>query len=188
MKTDILKAIRLTLLMLVLFSGIYTLIVYCMAQLVPGKGMGGRVSLNGRTYFTNIGQSFTGDGYFWSRPSAVQYNAAGSGGSNKGPANKEYLQAVSDRVDSFVRRNPGIAKKDIPVELVTASGSGLDPDISPLSAMVQIKRIAAVRKIPVQQIEALVKQQTKAPLLGLMGPPRINVLLLNIALDKIKTK
>ena len=186
MKTDILKALRLTILMLVLFSGIYTLIVYCMAQLVPGKGMGDRVTVNGRSYFTNIGQSFTQDGYFWSRPSAVQYNAAGSGGSNKGPSNKEYLQTVSDRIDSFTQHNPGIDKKAIPVELVTASGSGLDPDISPAAALVQVKRIASIRNIPERQVEALVNVNTKKPLLGLLGPPRVNVLLLNIALDKIK--
>lgn len=186
MRTDILKAVRLTIVMLVLFSGIYTLIVYGLAQLVPGKGIGDRITVDGRSYFANIGQQFTEDRYFWSRPSAVHYNAVGSGGSNKGPSNKEYLQTVHDRIDSFMLHNPGVRREDIPVELVTASGSGLDPDISPRAALVQVKRIAAVRGIPEQKILALVKAVTNAPLFGFLGPRSINVLQLNIALDRIK--
>ena len=186
MKSGLLKAIRLTLILLIFFSGVYTLIVFCMAQLVPGRGKGAITEWNGHSYYTNIGQSFTEDKYFWSRPSNVQYNAAASGASNKGPSNKEYLQTVKDRIDTFIKHNPGTERKEIPVELVTASGSGLDPDISPVAAMVQVKRIAAVRGLPEQQVVTLVKEHTALPIMGLFGPPRINVLLLNIALDKTK--
>jgi K+-transporting ATPase ATPase C chain len=136
--------------------------------------------------YANIGQKFTGDQYFWSRPSAVDYNAAGSAGSNKGPSNPDYLQTVQDRIDTFLVHNPGIKKEDIPAELVTTSGSGLDPDLSPAAAKVQAKRIAAIRKIDEQKLLALIDQQTVKPLLGMFGPAKVNVLKLNVALDQLK--
>ncbi|HQY12236.1 MAG TPA: potassium-transporting ATPase subunit C, partial [Ferruginibacter sp.] len=120
------------------------------------------------------------------RPSAVDYNAAGSAGSNKGPKNPDYLKQVQDRIDSFLVHNPGVKKEEIPAELVTASGSGLDPDISPAGASVQVKRIAAVRKLAEATIISLIDKQTEKPLLGFMGPAKVNVLKLNIALDKLK--
>ena len=101
------------------------------AQAAPAKGKGETVTVNGKVVgYKLIGQKFTDDKYFWSRPSAVDYNAAGSGGSNKGPTNPDYLKTVQDRIDSFLVHNPGIKKEEIPSELVTASGSGQDPDIS----------------------------------------------------------
>ena len=101
-------------------------------QAAPGGGKGETVSVNGKVVgYKLIGQKFTDDKYFWGRPSAVDYNAAGSAGSNKGPTNPDYLKTVQDRIDTFLVHNPGIKKEEIPSELVTASGSGLDPDISP---------------------------------------------------------
>src|SRR5437879_2650697 len=97
--------------------------------------------LNGKVVgYENVGQKFTKDKYFWVRPSAVDYNAAGSGGSNKGPSNPDYLKQVQDRIDTFMVHNPTVKKSEVPAEMVTASGSGLDPDISPAGAAVQSVR------------------------------------------------
>ncbi len=140
--------------------------------------------MNGKVVgYAAIGQKFTDDKYFWSRPSAVDYNAAGSGGSNKGPTNPDYLKQVQDRIDTFLAHNPGVRKEEIPAELVTASGSGQDPDLSPAAAKIQVKRIAAIRKIDESKLYALVDQHTEGPLLGFLGPSKVNVLKLNIALD-----
>ena len=185
MKTNLISSLRLTLVLLLFFSGIYTFIVYGAVMLTPGKGKGEIIEANGKKYYANIGQSFTEDRYFNGRPSAVNYNAAGSGGSNKGPSNKEYLALVQARIDTFLVHNPGITKKQIPVELVTASGSGLDPHISSKAASVQVKRIAAVRHLSEQALNELIVQHTEKPLLGIFGPEKINVLKLNIALDQL---
>jgi K+-transporting ATPase ATPase C chain len=115
----------------------------------------------------------------------VDYNAAGSAGSNKGPSNPDYLQLVQDRIDSFLVHNPGIKKEEIPADMVTASGSGLDPDISPTGAYIQVKRIAAVRGLPEEKVKALVDKHVDKPFLG-MGPEKVNVLKLNIDLDNLK--
>ncbi|MNK35361.1 Potassium-transporting ATPase C chain [compost metagenome] len=186
MKNTFIQALKLTVVCLIFFSGIYTLIVLGIAQMAPNQGKGELITDNGKTYYANIGQSFTEEGYFNSRPSAVAYNAAGSGGSNKGPSNPEYLAEVQKRIDTFLILNPGIDKKDIPADLVTASGSGLDPHISILSAKLQIKRIAKARGIEASKLNALIEEQTEKPLLGLFGPQKINVLKLNIALNKLK--
>jgi len=171
---------------LVLFSGIYTLLIFGIAQAAPNHGKGEVVSANGKCYYANIGQSFTANIYFNSRPSAVAYNAAGSGGSNKGPSNPEYLAEVQKRIDTILILNPDMKRSDIPADLVTASGSGLDPHISVLAAKFQIKRIAKARNIKVNQLETLIENHTEKALLGLFGPEKINVLELNIALDKLK--
>ncbi|WP_118952999.1 K(+)-transporting ATPase subunit C [Taibaiella helva] len=186
MKQFLWPSIKLTLLSLLLLSGVYTLILLGVAQLAPGKGKGELIAWKGKTYYANIGQSFTDDRYFWSRPSAVGYNASGSGGSNKGPNNPEYLQTVKDRIDSFLVHNPDIGRAQIPVDLVTASGSGLDPDISLQAAKVQAPRIARLRGIPETSLLALIDKQTEQPLLGLFGPAKLNVLRLNMALDNLK--
>lgn len=187
MKEHILPAIRLTIVCIVFFCGIYTILVLGIAQAAPAKGNGQTVIINGKVAgYKLIGQKFTNDKYFWSRPSTVDYNAAGSGGSNKGPTNPDYLKLVQDRIGSFLVHNPGIKKEEIPSELVTASGSGQDPDLSPAAAYIQVKRIAAIRNIPEEKIKALVNQHIEKPLAGLFGTKRINVLQLNIDLDKLK--
>lgn len=173
--------------MIVLLAVIYPALLAVAGKLTPGGGKGETIMVNGKVVgYANIGQLFSNDKYFHGRPSAVGYNAAGSGGSNKGASNPDYLKQVQERIDTFLVHNPGIDKKDIPADLVTASGSGLDPDISPAAASIQVKRIAAIRKISEDKLYALVKQHTDGPLLGLMGPAKVNVLKLNIALDTLK--
>lgn len=180
---NILSAIKLTFLTLVAFGVIYPMIIYSFAQFLPNNGKGEVVSVNGKIVgYKLIGQSFSDDKYFWGRPSAVNYNAAGSGGSNKGPSNPDYLATVQARIDTFLVHNPSVKKSQIPAELVTASGSGLDPDISTESAKIQIARIAKVRKIKEPLLKDLIEKNTEKPLLG---PSKINVLKLNIALDNL---
>ena len=186
MKTNIFPAIKLTALALVFFAGVYTAVIWGVAQLAPNGGKGEIIMAGDKKYYANIGQTFTQDQYFNSRPSAVGYNAAGSGGSNKGPSNPEYLAVVQARIDTFLVHNQGVEKKDIPVELVTASGSGLDPDITSKSALVQVKRIAAIRKVSEETVTQIIAKNTEGPLLGLFGPEKINVLKLNVALDALK--
>ena len=187
MKKYLLPSLKLTLVLLVLCSVLYPLFIAAVAKLAPGGGKGETLSANGKVVgYKNIGQKFTDDKYFWSRPSAVAYNAAGSAGSNKGPTDSTYLATVKDRIDSFLVHNPSVKKSDIPSELVTASGSGLDPDLSPQGAYVQVPRIAKTRNISEEKIKALVAQQIQKPLLGLFGPEKVNVLELNIALDQLK--
>jgi potassium-transporting ATPase KdpC subunit len=188
MKTNIFPAIKLTLLCIVLLVFIYSGVVWGIAQVfAPNSGKGEVILKEGRIIgFTRVGQSFTQDNYFWSRPSAVSYNAAGSAGSNKGPSNPDYLATVQARIDTFMVHNPGIQKSQIPAELLTASGSGLDPHISYSAASVQISRIAKIRGISSDDLQQLVHQNIEKPWLGLFGPSQINVLKLNLALDNFK--
>ncbi len=186
MKNHILPSILLTFCCIILFSGIYTLAVWGVAQFAPNQGKGEIIEygVNGKYGFANVGQSFTNDKYFWSRPSAVGYNAAGSAGSNKGPSNPDYLAQVQARIDTFLVHNPGIDKSKIPVDLITASGSGLDPHLTPGSAMIQVPRIAKVRGLGEEQVKRLVAENMVTS--HIFGPSTINVLKLNLALDKLK--
>jgi potassium-transporting ATPase KdpC subunit len=187
MKQNILPAIRLTLFCLFFFPGIYTLVILGIAQFAPNHGEGILIQRNGKTVgYALEAQNFTSDGYFMSRPSAAGYNAAGSGGSNKGPTNPDYLKDVQTRIDSFMVHNKTVRKEQIPSELVTASGSGLDPDISPAGAYVQVARIAMARGLSAEKINSLVNQAIMPPIFGLFGTERINVLKLNLALDNLK--
>lgn len=185
MKKHIISSLLLTLITLIFFGVVYTAAVTGVAWLAaPNHGSGQTVTVNAHVAgYALVGQKFTDDKYFWSRPSAVDYNAAGSGGSNKGPSNPDYLAQVQARIDTFLAHNPDVKRNQIPSELVTASGSGLDPDISPAAALVQVNRIAAVRKINTAKIIELVNAHTDKPLLG---PEKINVLQLNIALNDLK--
>lgn len=187
MKTQLLPALKLTFLCLVLFAVIYPLVILGFAQFAPNKGKVQFIEKNGKVIGAeNIGQKFTEDRYFYSRPSAVNYNAAGSGGSNKGPSNPEYLKDVQARIDTFMVHNPSVHKLDIPAELVTASGSGLDPHISPQGALVQVERIAKIRNIPKDKLIQLVENHTNKPLLTIFGTETVNVLKINLALDDLK--
>ncbi|WP_394994914.1 K(+)-transporting ATPase subunit C [Emticicia sp.] len=187
MKSQILPAIKLTFLCLVLLAIIYPLSILGIAQFAPNNGKVQFIENNGKIVGAeNIGQKFDKDNYFYSRPSAVNYNAAGSGGSNKGPSNPDYLAVVQARIDTFLVHNPTVEKTDIPSELVTASGSGLDPHISPAAALVQVDRIAEIRDITKENLVKLIGTQTEKPLLGLFGTTKINVLKLNLALDNLK--
>ncbi|MBB4807720.1 K+-transporting ATPase ATPase C chain [Chryseobacterium defluvii] len=185
MKNYIYSAFRLTVVMLVIV-GVYLAIVYAGSKILPTQGNAEIIQHKGQKFYANIGQEFKSEKYFHGRPSAVDYNAAGSAGSNKGPSNEEYLETVKKRIDTLKMQNPEMNKAKIPVELVTASGSGLDPDISEKGALYQVKRIAKERNISETAIENVIKSHTEAPFLSLFGPSKVNVLKLNIALDQLK--
>ncbi|HEY5370055.1 MAG TPA: K(+)-transporting ATPase subunit C [Hanamia sp.] len=186
MKENLLPAIRLTIVCLLFFSGIYTSIVLGIAQFSPNKGNDEIIVQNNKKYYMNVGQKFTDDKYFDTRPSAVDYNAAGGSASNYGPSNPDYLRTVQARIDTFLVHNPGVKKSDIPSDIVTASGSGLDPNISVQAANVQVKRIAKMRGIAEGNLQQLIISNTQKPFAGFLGPERINVLKLNLALDDLK--
>lgn len=187
MKKYIIQSIRLTAVLLVLLCVIYPLIVAFAGGFTKGEGGGEKIIKDGRVVgYALIGQSFTNPEYFWGRPSAIAYNAGGSGGSNKGPSNPDYLKEVANRIDTLIKYNPGLQKSAIPADMVTASGSGLDPNISEQGASIQIKRIARVRNLEEKTVAALVAEHTQGPLLGLFGPSSVNVLKLNLALDELK--
>ena len=185
MKSYLTPALRMTAVMMVLCCGIYTLIVWGFAGIAaPQGGEAELIERDGKPVGASlVGQLFTSDRYFQGRPSAIDYNASGSSGSNKGPSNPNYLAAVQARIDTFLVHNPGVRKSEIPSELVTASGSGLDPHLSAQAARVQAKRIAAVRGVEEPVIMDLINDNTNGPLLGLFGTTTINVLELNLALD-----
>lgn len=188
MKNNLISSLLISFWCLLFFCVVYTAAVGGIAWLgAPNHGRGETVSVNGKVVgYALVGQKFTDDKYFNSRPSAIDYNAASSCGSNKGPTNADYLQTVADRIDTFLVHNPGLAKNEIPAELVTASGSGLDPDLTPRAALIQVKRIAALRHIDENTLTALVNKNTINPALGFWGVPKVNVLKLNIELDNIK--
>jgi potassium-transporting ATPase KdpC subunit len=183
---NLVVSIKITLILVIICAGLFPLLVAFIGKLAPGGGKGETITVNGKVVgYANVGQKFTDDKYFLGRPSAVDYNAAGSAGTNKGPSNPDYLKVVRDRIDTFLLHNPGVKKEEIPAEMVTASGSGLDPDISPASAYVQTKRIAAVRGLPEEKVKALVDSHVEKPLFGILGPSKINVLKLNVALNEL---
>lgn len=187
MKQYILPAIRLTIVCILFFCGAYSLLILCIAQVAPAHGKGETISVNDKIVgYKLIGQKFTEDKYFNSRPSAADYNATASAGSNKGPSDTAYLNIVQNRIDSFLVHNPGIKKEEIPSDLITASGSGLDPDISVEGAYIQVKRIAKIRNISEEKLRMLIDRNMEKPIAGFLGPEKINLLQLNIDLDTMK--
>lgn len=182
---NIFSMIKFTLLLVILFAVIYPLAIYGIAQFASSQGKGETISVNGKVVgYQKIGQKFDKSNYFWGRPSAVDYNAAGSAGSNKGPSNPDYLALVQKRIDTFMMAHPYLKKSEIPSELVTASGSGLDPNISPEGALIQVKRVAKVRNLSEAKVKALVESKINTP--TVMGTATVNVLELNVALDELK--
>lgn len=189
MKT-LLKSIKITLVFCVFFSVFYILVLWLFARVAgPNQGNAEVVTLNGKVVgAANVGQKFTEDIYFWGRPSCAGdgYDATCSSGSNKGPTNPEYLAEVKSRIDTFLVHHPYLSRKDVPAEMVTASGSGLDPDITPQSAYVQVKRVAQARGMDVEEVRRIVDKAVEKPLLGVFGTEKVNVLKLNIALEETK--
>ena len=188
MKTNLLPALKLTFFSFVVCAILYPFTVWAIAQWSPNQGKGFLIESNGRVFYKNIGQLFTEEGYFQSRPSAVDYNAAGSGGSNLAGSNREYLLTVQQRIQAFQQANPTVSRAELPVELVTASGSGLDPDLTVQGARVQVARIAKVRALEAEKVQELVTSHIEKPLLGIFGPEKVNVLMLNLALDKLSAE
>lgn len=183
---NFIKSLRLTLVFCIFFSVFYVLVLWLFAQLAsPNKGNAEIAVVNGKVVgAANVGQMFTKDIYFWGRPSMAGngYDATSSAGSNKGPANDEYLNEIKVRIDTFLIHHPYLSRKDVPAEMVTASASGLDPDITPQCAYIQIKRVAKARKMDENKITEIVNKSIEKPFLGLFGTEKINVLKLNIAL------
>jgi K+-transporting ATPase ATPase C chain len=130
-----------------------------------------------------IAQKFASPAYFQPRPSAVDYNAASTGGSNYGPSNPDHLKAVKERLDATMALE-AVRAGDVPSEMVTASGAGLDPHVPPAGALMQVNRVAAARGVPADRVRALVEASIEPPQLGFLGRARVNVLTLNLALDE----
>lgn len=189
MKT-IFISIKITLVLCLFFAISYVFVLWAFAKVANSNdGNAEVVMLNGKVVgVENIGQNFSQDIYFWGRPSKAGdgYDATSSAGSNKGPTNEDYLKEVDQRIDTFLVKHPYLQRKDIPAEMVTASASGLDPDITPDCAYIQVKRVASARNINEQVVIELVNKTIEQPLLGLFGPQKINVLKLNVELDKLQ--
>lgn len=188
------KTIRPALLLFVVMSLLtglaYPLAVTGVAQAVfPHEAHGSLLHQDGKLIGSSlIGQNFSAPENFWGRPSAtgpMPYNAAASSGSNQGPLNPALLDAVKARIVALHAADPD-NKAAVPVDLVTASASGLDPEISPAAAHYQASRVAKARKLPLDQVEALINQHTEQPLWGLLGEARVNVLQLNLALAALQ--
>jgi K+-transporting ATPase ATPase C chain len=183
-----LKSTLLLFLMLTLITGVaYPLVVTGVASLtMPGKASGSVITREGKAMGSALlGQSFSDPGHFWSRPSATgpqPYNGAASSGSNLSPTNLALIDALQARVNALREADPG-NNAAVPIDLVTASGSGLDPHISPAAALYQVPRVARVRGLNEAELSELVKANTESRTFGLLGEPRVNVLKLNLALD-----
>jgi potassium-transporting ATPase KdpC subunit len=199
MLREIRPAIVLVIILTLITGLAYPLVMTGIAGvLFPTQAQGSLVEVDGKVVgSTLIGQEFTSDKYFHGRPSATTapdpndssktipapYNAANSGGSNLGPTNKALIDRVKADVDKLKQENPSAA---VPIDLVTTTGSGLDPDISPEGALFQVPRVAKARNIPEDQLRQFVNDHVQGRLLGLFGEPRVNVLALNMALDGLK--
>ena len=183
-----LRPALMSLLILTLITGVaYPLLVTGIAQtLFPFQANGSLIVKDGKVVGSAlIGQPFDDPKYFWGRPSATSpfgYNAGASSGSNLSPTSANLVKAVQERVNTLHEADPGNTAP-VPVDLVTASGSGLDPHISPAAALYQVSRVARARKLSPEAVRALVDKHTEGRFLGVLGEPRVNVLTLNLALD-----
>lgn len=185
MLSQLKPAIILTLVLTVVTGVVYPLVMTGLAQLLfPGRANGSLVERNGKVIGSSlIGQNFSKPGYFRPRPSAAGagYDAGASSGSNLGPTSKALIARIDSLTTAYHAENPGVP---VPIDMVTASGSGLDPDITPANADFQVPRVARERGVAEEKIRDLVRQHTEGRQLGLLGEPRVNVLELNMALDE----
>ena len=185
---QILPGLRINIFATILFGVVYPLVITGISQLAfPHKANGSLIISNGKTIGSElIGQNFTRPEYFQPRPSAAGndgYDPTASGGSNFGPTNQKLIDRVKASIEKFRKENPDY-QGPIPADLVTASASGLDPHLSPDSAKAQAPRVAKARGAGLDQVQQLIAQFTEMPSLGLLGEPRVNVLKLNLALDR----
>ncbi len=186
-------ALRTNLVLTLLCGILYPVLMVLVGRaLFPFQADGSLIIRDGRVIGSSlIGQNFSGPQYFHPRPSAAGakgYDATASGGSNLGPTNKALVDAVRARLAAVLAENPGISPSQVPIDLVTASGSGLDPDISPAAAAIQVPRVAKARGMEPPEVQALVRKFTTPRWLGIFGEPRVNVLALNLALDDLQGK
>ena len=186
----LMQAIRLTIVLTILTGIVYPLAITGIANLIlPHQAQGSLIERDGKVVGSElIGQNFAAPGYFHGRPSAAGdkgYDASNSSGSNLGPTNKAFISSVQQRLKDVVEANPGVNASEVPVDLITASGSGLDPEISPAGAELQIARVAKARGIGEDDVRLLVSQNTRSRQFGVLGEPGVNVLTLNLALDKL---
>jgi len=186
-------AVLMTMVLTILLGIVYPLVMTGLGQvLFPSQANGSLVRDSSGNVIGSalLGQNFTQPKYFHPRPSAAGsdgYDATSSGGSNLGPTNQKLIDAVKDRMAAYRDENRLAADAPVPVDAVTASASGLDPDISPANALLQVSRVAQARGIPEDQVRALVNRYTEGRTLGILGEPRVNVLKLNLALDGVST-
>ncbi|MBN8592016.1 MAG: potassium-transporting ATPase subunit KdpC [Anaerolineae bacterium] len=188
MKT-ILTALRMLVVLTILTGILYPLVVTLAAQVVFPVQANGSLQIHDDAVVGSslIGQEMNSDPrYFWSRPSVIGYNPLPSSGSNLGPTNATLAQVVEERAVAFREAHNLAEDAVIPTDMLFASGSGLDPHISPVAAQLQVARVAAARGLTVEQVNALVDSAIEAPQIGLLGQPRVNVLLLNLALDGLQ--
>jgi len=188
MLSQLWPALRINIFLTILLGVAYPLAVTGISQLIfPHQANGSLITKNGQVIGSElIGQNFTKPEYFQPRPSAAGndgYDPTASGGYNYGPTNQKLIDRVKASAEKFHKENPDY-HEPIPADLLTGSGSGLDPDISPASAQAQSLRVAKARRISADQLNQLIAQNTKSPDLGLLGDPRVNVLKLNLALDE----
>jgi potassium-transporting ATPase KdpC subunit len=182
---EIKQGILFTVVTMVLLGGGYNVVIWAIGHVAfPSQAEGSLIRRADGTVVGSrlIAQEFTRPEYFRSRPSGVDYNAASTGGTNYGPSNPDHLKAVRDRLDT-VTNEEGVAAGQVPSEMVTASGGGMDPHMAPAAADLQAPRVAAARGVSVERVRELIRAHTEPPAFGFLGRARINVLELNLALD-----
>lgn len=193
MKTQLIISLKIFAVLTVLCGVAYPLLISGVAQLTfPEKANGSLIVQDNKVVGSElIGQKFDREDYFWSRPSATGYSAMPSGGSNLGPSSETLRQQVAGRASAWKAANPATTSEPIPSEMLLASGSGLDPHISPRAALLQVDRVAKARQFSSEQklrLVALINEQTESRQFSVLGEARINVLMLNLALDKLDKK
>jgi K+-transporting ATPase ATPase C chain len=186
MVKELKQAVLFSLVTMLLLGGGYHLVLWGIGRVVfPAQAEGSLIRRADGTIVGSrlIAQKFTQPGYFQPRPSGVDYNAASTGGTNYGPSNPDHLAAVQERLDAVMKQE-GAGASDVPSEMVTASGAGLDPHIPPAAADLQAARVASARGVSVERVRALIASHTEPPIFGFLGRARVNVLELNMALDE----
>ena len=188
MLTEITRGVLFTVVTMVLLGGGYNVLLWGIGRTVfPAQAEGSLIRRADGTVIGSrlIAQKFARPEYFQPRPSGVDYNAASTGGTNYGPSNPDHLKAVQERLDAVMTQE-GVTANQVPSEMVTASGGGMDPHIPPAAAALQANRVAAARRVPIERIRQLIQAHTEAPTFGVLGRARVNVLELNLALDASK--